>query len=153
MLEPQWQAKKSVSFRRFWLCVAQELGSAWLRLDPKARRLQEFIASSYDPKEYLRDIITQSYKRSHCCGLDSDINLDALLDILGETAYGLRGQKRDDLFDIELLEEIGWLIGDRYRHMLPVQHGDVPDQPRSENSSAPVVSFPDFRIRKANARL
>ena len=139
---------ETVEFRVFWEFIAAQLGDAWLSLNPQATRLNNLIEISYDPKDYLRQVIIQSYKKSKCNHLNSPICLNVLLDILGETAYKLRGEKRDDLFDIELLEEIAWYVADRYGHLL-VQ----PTEDASSDSTSSVLSFPNYRIRKANARL
>lgn len=155
MLNSEPISNATVTFRSFWQYIAQELGDAWLGLNPEARNLKEFIKLSYDPKDYLRQAIMQSYKRNGCSSLDSDIRMDAVLDILGEVAFSLRGERRDDLFDIELLEEIAWHIGNRFSHLIECNQneaGNINPKQQTASECAPVVSFPNFRIRKANTR-
>ncbi len=152
MLHSEPESSATVSFRTFWQYIADELGDAWLGLNPHAGNLKEFIVLSYDPKEYIRQIIEQSYKRNDCSSLDSDIRMNAVLDILGEVAYGLRGEHKDDLFDIELLEEIAWHIGNRFSHLIEIEQKANSDDHQAL-SGATVISFPNYRIRKANARL
>ena len=170
MRESGSASEQTVTFRIFWEFIAQQLGDAWLTLNPSAHKVSELVSLSYDPKEYLKQVIVQSYKRSACKNLDSPINLAEVLDVLGETAYSLQGERRDDLFDIELLEEIAWHISDRYAEQL------APDSAQPElgseqlepatrqlkptiasHASAPksaaVISFPDYRIRRANTLL
>jgi len=156
VLNSESVSNATVSFRSFWQYIAQELGDAWLGLNAEAHNLKEFIELSYDPKEYMRQVIMQSYKRSGCCGLDSEISVDAVLDILGEIAFSLRGERRDDLFDIELLEEIAWHIGNRFSHLIECNQkelNDIDPERHTTVECAPVVSFPKYRIRKANAQL
>ena len=144
-----------ISFHDFWLFIASEMGDAWLRLNEDANHLKDFIDHSYDPKEYLRKIILDSYKISRCTSLHDAIDMDCVLDLLGETAFTLRGERRDDLFDIELLEEVAWHIGNRFAHLLKVNSDSAEHpagNPEQENENGVVVSFPRYRIRKANSR-
>lgn len=154
MKQPLQAPATSISFREFWEYIALQLGDAWLSLNPEAQTVNELVTLSYDPKDYLKQAILQSYKRSACQSLNSNINMNAVLDTLGEIAYTLRAEKRDDLFDIELLEEIAWHIASRFRHLIkfqasPASHTGIRAKRRQ---NATVISFPDYRIRKANAQ-
>jgi len=136
-----------ISFMAFWQFMACELGSSRLRINNSAKSIREFIHTGSDHKNYLRDVIQQSYKRSHCHHLKAPINIDIVLDILGETAYDLQGKSCDDLLDIELLEEIAWHIGERFS-----QHIELPSKAQ-KSKTADVVSLPGAKIRRANSRL
>jgi hypothetical protein len=135
----------------FWLRVANELGTSRLRIDKLANSIHQFLDKDSDSKLYLRDLIKKSYKLSRCQHLASPISLEVVLDLLGETAHKLRGDQRDDLFDIELLEEIAWHINDRYwpeiQSLLPCDENDD-----GAKTSAQILSFPNFKIRRANNR-
>lgn len=185
--------------------VASELGQARLHLNANASSLNTLILERSDVRTYLHRAIKSSYRASHCQNLASPISLEAVLDILGETAFQLQRDRSGDLFDIELLEEIAWLICDRFaghvRELLKRsdawQNGaltinetnmdgegtegirsniDNSGESRSElghnvhindnkgsspsaaqskaaQSSAQIISFPDYKIRRANARL
>jgi hypothetical protein len=139
--------RKAPLFADFWQLIASELGSSRLKINSTAQSISTFIDSSGDQKDYLRDVIKQSYKRSQCYHLRDAIDLEAVLDILGETAYALQGQHADDLMDIELLEEIAWLIGERF--WVNVQPPKTPVAPKA----ARVVNLSDSKIRRANAKL
>ncbi len=102
------------SFRRFWCFCADELGSARLQVDAKAADIEQFCGNSQFALTSIKQVLVTSYKRSRCKNLDSRINLNATLDVLGEAAYALQGQHKDDLLDIELLEEIGWCVNAIY---------------------------------------
>jgi hypothetical protein len=147
---------KSVGFRSFWLQVASELGEARLHLDGSAHNLDDFIMDDSDVRIYLHKAIRATYRDSHCQHLDSPISLECVLDTLGETAYKLQNEQVGDLFDIELLEEIAWLICDRYADQVTalLARCDAwqPPEPPDRNSAL-VISFPDYKIRRANARL
>lgn len=200
---------KQILFSDFWLLVASELGDARLVLNKDAKTISGFINKNSDVRAYLHTAIKQSYKLSRCDNLHSPISLEHVLDILGETAHQLQQSALGDLFDIELLEEIAWLICDRYASQVSelVQrsaawehaphsssvtkqqandfkqageaHGITGVSESSEQAQfadnqllatpkyhqnnaqnrldkprlAPVVSFPNFKIRKANAKL
>ena len=139
---------KAPAFTDFWQVVASQLGSSKLKVNLKATSIGTFVESSGDQKDYLREVIKLSYKRSHCYHLRDTIDLEAVLDILGETAYELQGQQADDLLDIELLEEIAWLIGERF-WLEQIQDSATGDQCHK----ARILSLCNIRIRRANAKL
>jgi len=149
MSKPQEPISEQIEFIEFWCYIAHELGSSRLTINHSASSIHKLIDCNSDSKEYLRQAIKESYKQSHCSHLRAPINIEAVLDILGETAYALRGDQRDDLFDIELLEEIAWYINSRYSHCITIkQH-----KPERTCKKARLISFPNYKIRHANARL
>jgi hypothetical protein len=114
-------------------------------------------------------LIQQSYKRCHCYHLKARFDVNVALDILGETSYTLQGNKEDDLMDIELLEEIAWLINQHYGQaiempdsMLSDIHNEEKGEERdlcepgsnkaSSKKSSPVISMTKLKIRRANRR-
>jgi len=137
---------KCVSFLDFWNTVATELGSSRLKINPNAGSIHRFIDCNSDHKEYLKKVIQLSYKQSECNHLRDNVNLECVLDILGETAYQLQGQQADDLLDIELLEEIAWLISERYESSLKLAT-------TNQHAHTPVISLDKFKIRRSNAKL
>ena len=147
MSKPKRQIPKALEFIQFWLFIAQQLGSSRLKLNPRARDVHDLFDRNNDSKGYLKQIILDSYKRSRCHSLYSQISIDVVLDLLGETAYQLRNNHLDDLFDIELLEEIAWHISDRYKHYLHIETTS------SDQSTGQLISFPQYKIRIANTRL
>ena len=112
------------SFRRFWVYCADELGSARLQVDSSATKLESFCGNQQFALPSLKEVLRASYKRSRCKNLDSRIDLDATLDVLGEAEFMLQGQSKDDLLDIELLEEVGWCINTVYAK----HNDDMPQQ-------------------------
>lgn len=141
----------TLSFLEFWLVAAQELGDARLKINPHAKSVKRLLAANSDHREFLSAIVQQSYQRSRCQHLRDAINLNTVLDILGETAYSLKGQQADDLLDIELLEELAWIISQRY-----LQHIDMPPCPQPDyvgKTDAKVVSLDKVKIVQANRRL
>lgn len=144
-----------VQFIEFWNLIATELGSSRLRINSSATTIHELIGRDSDARIYLRDAIKKSYKLSKCQHLKSPISVVAVLDVLGEAAYELQGEKADDLFDIELLEEIAWLISNRYppdwftsEYNRSLGQRQVADKTKSSQ----VVSFPNHKTRRANTR-
>jgi len=148
MRKPPLPVKQQVEFRHFWKFIAKQIGDSRLTLNHSARKVENFMQLDCDPKNCLRSVSIESYKRSNCKNLNSPVDLNVVLDVLGETAYALRGQSRDDLFDIELLEEVAWHIANRYSSLIHIE------QPNKDSTTgAKIISFPDYRIRKANTRL
>jgi len=143
---------KALSFTRFWQFIASELGSSRLKVNPKASSIQRFVDRSSDPKDYLKNAIHQSYKLSNCHHLKDVINLNAVLDVLGETAHQLQGQKADDLLDIELLEEIAWLISERYIDIIDLGQNVATEKSTTLPKRAAVISLSKAKIVKANSR-
>lgn len=146
MSKAKKRTPKSLEFIQFWLFIAQELGSSRLKINAKAHDIHNLFAASNDSRDYLNNTILESYKRSRCNNLRDPISIELLLDILGETAYQLRNNHLDDLFDIELLEEIAWHINDRYRH-----HLSIPSSTKQKHGQ--LISFPQYKIHIANSRL
>lgn len=106
-----------VTFLQFWTYISQQIGNNRLELNLSAKSLQDlFIKGSIHP-EHLKKLVTNSLKNKQGT-LDQKINLHQLLDDLGLTAYTLRQGDADDLFDIELLEEIAWHISERFSRSL-----------------------------------
>ena len=107
-----------VTFLQFWTYICQQIGNNRLELNLSAKSLQDlFIKDSIHP-EHLKKLVTNSLKNKQGT-LDQKINLHQLLDDLGLTAYTLRQGDADDLFDIELLEEIAWHISERFSRLFP----------------------------------
>lgn len=145
---------QSIKFIDLWLLVADELSHARLHLNPQAATLETFIRTRSDVRSYLHRAIKTSYKASQCQHLQSPVSLEAVLDILGETAFNLQNDKSGDLFDVELLEEIAWLICDRFTSQVrEIVRQSSARHPANQKNGAQIVSFPDYKIRKANARL
>ena len=128
----------------FWQYIASQIGSARLQINKDADSINDFI----DPDcGFIKDIIRTSYSKSKCYHLQSSIDLNLLLDSLGEHAYQLNEKLDADLFDIELLEEIAWHIGERFLICVKIQNQS------QKKTSAQVISLPDAKIRRANALL
>jgi len=156
---------KTLGFSDFWQTVACELGSSRLKINHKATSIKFFLDAESDHKDFLRSLIHLSYKRCHCYHLNARFDVNIALDILGETCFKLQGIKEDDLLDIELLEEIAWLINQNYGNrirmpesMLPAKRSAYlePEEQQSTNrqkARSPIVSISHVKIRKANQQL
>lgn len=151
-----------VSFLDFWLLIGEQLGNAKLKINAKAGNIHQLIDKSSDHTQQLREVIMQSYKRSRCYHLGAPIDLIAVLDILGETAYQLHGQELDDLLDIELLEEIAWCISERFASLIepeieayyaPMQSLRADRSRQNQQHVAEVISLPRVKIKRANRQL
>ena len=142
--------KNALSFSSFWWTIASELGNSRIKINPKAESIKQFLKSDSDHKDFLRKLIQQSYKRCHCYHLNARFDVNVALDLLGETFFTLTGNKEDDLLDIELLEEVAWIINQHYP-----QHIEMPlsmlTQDNSEHSKS-VISLSDQKILRANQK-
>ena len=113
----------------------------------------------------MRKLIHQSYKRCHCYHLNARFDVNIALDVLGETSFQLKGNKEDDLLDIELLEEIAWLISQRYGYRVNMPESllvnaseasddhtsDVESEPQAK-AKTPIISLSKRKIRIANRK-
>ena len=142
----------SVHFDAFWRRVGEDLGNSRIRIFDSAKTIHEFVDKDSDCKSYLLELIKKSYKLSKCKHLGSPLALDLVLDLLGETAYQLQGDQTDDLFDIELLEEIAWHISSRYTAQIS-SIMKISVQGSSNTAQGQVVSFPNYKIRRSNSKL
>ena len=122
------------------------MGSVRIKINENASSINDFIHPDSDS---IKDIIRASYTRSQCYHLDSEVNVNDVLDILGEHAHQINGNLAADLLDIELLEEIAWHISERF-----INYIDIPQPTKSpDEETARIISFPAAKIRKANSRL
>ena len=119
------------------------------------------MAAESDHKDFLRVLIRQSYKRCRCYHLNARFDVNIALDILGETSYKLQGTRQDDLMDIELLEEIAWLINQHYSHAIEMPESMLAQQasnvgelngPISSEVGA-IFSMSKIKTRRANQKL
>jgi len=149
----------SISFSDFWQFIAKELGNSRLKINARAVSIHDFLISDGDQKAYLRDAIKRSYKLNHCHHLGSNICVVSVLDILGEVAFQLQSNKQDDLFDIELLEEIAWHIGERFADHFEIENKTnsassiTSSNAKNKVSHNNVRSLPKAKIRRANVQL
>ena len=139
-----------VSFIRFWQYCERHLGSAKLQLDTQANNLQNLCGDGTFALDPIKPIIRKSFKASHCQRLQDPICLNSTLDILGEIAFTLRDSERDDLLDIELLEEIGWCICQLYQD--DVKFKEPQPSSTSQASSAQVFKLNQFKSKCAQSR-
>ncbi len=142
---------EKIKFIEFWRFIADELGDSQCLLNPRANHLKNLFASESSHQNFLKDVISQSYARCRCRHLKDTLSVNIVLDILGETADSMRGEMADDLLDIELLEEICWLICQRYPMHIEIPKLTPLDQGTPE--PATIISMPNIKIRIANNKL
>jgi hypothetical protein len=170
---------KTIIFSEFWNTIASGLGNSRFKINLKAESIKYFLDPESDHKDFLRILIQQSYKRCRCYHLNARFDVNVALDILGETSYTLQDNKEDDLMDIELLEEIAWLINQHYGQAIEIPNSmlssmlsvDDPSEERdnehdlcqlssnkvsaskaSSRKAGPVISMSKLKIRRANRK-
>ncbi len=148
---PQARVTHTVSFLDFWKLVAKNLGNSRLRIKDHANSIETLLAPNSDHREFLRDVIINSYFESDCCSIEDAVNINIILDVMGEAAYELQGRNKDDLMDIELLEEIAYLIKEHYSALIELEHDR--NCPQADETGATIVNFSNTKIRRANAKL
>lgn len=141
----------AVSFVNFWRFIAKSLGDSRLRIRNEADSIETLLASNSDHREFLREVIITSYFESNCCSIDDLIDMNTTLDVMGEAAYQLQGRNKDDLMDIELLEEIAYLIQQQYFYLIDV--AKPIDNDRRDGLFGAIVTFSNRKIRRANTKL
>ena len=147
----QNQRIDSLDFSKFWQFIAKNLGDSRLLIRGEANSIDSFLAPNSDHREFLREIIITSYFECNCCSIDDSVDINKILDVLGEAAYQLQGRNEDDLMDIELLEEIAYLIQQRFLYLINIPQNTK--SPQSKESMAAIVNFSNKKIRRANAKL
>jgi len=70
---------KSISFSFFWKYIAKQMGSVRIKINENASSINDFIHPDSDS---IKEIIRTSYTRSQCYHLDSEVNVNDVLDIL-----------------------------------------------------------------------
>ena len=159
------QNQDFLSFSEFWQTIANELGNSRIKINPHAESIKQFLQADSDHKEFMRKLIHQSYKRCHCYHLNARFDVNIALDVLGETSFKLKGNKEDDLLDIELLEEIAWLISQRYGHKVNMpesllvnaseandDHTSAFESEQQAKAKTPIISLSKRKIRLANRK-
>lgn len=138
-------SRTGLPFLDFWCVIANEVGDHRLEIDPSAKCVAQLFPENSVHPEHLKRLVLGSLKR-HAGGLDQIIDLTRLLDELGSAAWELRQNDLDDLFDIELLEEIAWHISTRYPHLI-----EMPITVATPNNQ--VLSLSKYKTIKRNRRL
>jgi len=133
-----------VKFIDLWLFLSREIGNSRLPLNVNAQTIHELVQYQDEHNGFITKIIQQTYKQNRCHHLTSPINIESVLDNLGETAYHLRDNQQDDLLHIELLEEIGWHIIQRYGHMIQCNISNNP------TVKGEIISLMEYRTKRAN---
>ena len=157
------QNQDFLSFSKFWQTIANELGNSRIKINAQAESIKQFLQADSDHKEFLRKLIHQSYKRCRCYHLNARFDVNIALDVLGETSFNLKGSKEDDLLDIELLEEIAWLISQHYGHKVNMpksllinsselsdDHTNIVATESQVKAKTPIISLSKRKIRLAN---
>lgn len=152
-----------LGFSDFWQTIANELGNSRIKVNVKAESIKQFLEADSDHREFLRKLIYQSYKRCRCYHLNARFDVNIALDVLGETSFNLKGNKEDDLLDIELLEEIAWLISQLFEHKIDMPssllntenhkvagHTSRSPKPSTAPTKTPIISLSKRKIRLAN---
>jgi hypothetical protein len=147
---------QTLSFLEFWVLITEHLGDSHGVIDPKTKTTQALFSNFDDQLGLLKSVVSDSYTLNKCHHIKSPINVNYVLDILGNKAFELQMKQADDLLDIELLEEICWLICQHYAHLIEFPEFNREDESRASDpnaTSAAIISLPKTKIRIANSKL
>jgi len=112
------QSQPPLSFREFWLSMQNLVGESSITLETQASTIKEFIDNTKQPFSFSQELIIRSYKASDCVNLESNIDLNSVLDVMGDIAWNLKLNSNDDLMSVELLEEIAHYISTLYKEQI-----------------------------------
>ena len=107
----------SPTFLEFWVVMSEGLGNNRLEFNAKASVINELFLSDCLYQEHIKSLVQNTLADKHK-PLTQSIDINHVLDELGEAAYSLRQDQADDLYEIELLEEIAWHISEQYGHLV-----------------------------------
>lgn len=136
-----------LSFLTFWVFITEKLGDSHGSINPNTKTAQQLFSNFDDQQGILKDIITRSYADNKCRHIKDHIDINLVLDILGAKAFELKMKQSDDLLDIELLEEICWLICQHHAHFVKMPELRTVT---ANTSLATVRSLSTIKIRLAN---
>ena len=146
---------QSLSFLEFWVQITELLGDSHGSINPKTKTTQQLFSNFDDQLGLLKEVIVNSYAANKCRHVKDQIDINLVLDVLGVTAFELKLKHADDLLDIELLEEICWLICEHYLHFVEtpkaLELSETTDI-NAETITAKVLSLPKTKIRMANSK-
>lgn len=125
------EIRRRISFKSFWVGIERLLGDSNIVLEIDAQNIKDFIIHTKQAHEFSKDLIQRSYRASNCTNLGSPIDLNKVLDIMGEIVWTMRLDSNDDLLSVELLEEIALHISTY--HPEQIDYGEAADKSSSED--------------------
>lgn len=138
-------SKNKNTFKEVWCFLSEQIGECRLPVQQNAKNLSDFLLMQEGNPGFMKQLIKQVYKRNKCSNLNSTLNIEITFDVLGEKSAELKQTRKDDLTDIELLEEIGWHLQQRY---------PFPEQTNRENhkATAKIISLSSVKTRIQNSK-
>lgn len=133
-----------IKFIELWDYLSYEIGNSRLPLNKSALTISELSQDQNSP-EFIKELLKQCYIKNHCRNLTSPVNIETILDCLGESAYHLRDNQKDDLMHIELLEEMAWHIVKSYGHLIKIETN-------SNDKKCKISSIKNHQIRIENSK-
>jgi hypothetical protein len=137
------EIERSLSFRQFWLNIESLVGSNNIALEVNAKHIKQFIDNAKQPHHFVKDLITRSYNESFCNNLNSPIDVNKVLDIMGEIAWKLRINCNDDLLSVELLEEIALHISTMHAEQITVTESNKIESDKQTDARNSVLTLFD----------
>lgn len=141
------------NFLDFWVFITDQLGDTYGLVNPKVKTKKELFNEFDDQHGLLKEVLLQCYRLNKCHHIKSPIDINLVLDVLGEKAFELQLKQADDLLDIELLEEICWLISQHYSTYISTPTFSKDESKDEALSSSVVISLPKTKIKIANSKL
>lgn len=145
---------KPTSFVAFWSTIGADLPEGMLVLRDRPKSTEALFATRSNHSDLLREVILGSYAACKCDTVDDAIDINTVLDLMGDAAFNRQMHNTDDLLDIEMLEEIAYLICLHFGSQIVYPQSrylDKTDTNKFEKSS--VVSIEKAKIHFANRQL
>lgn len=108
---------KSPSFSDFWRTVCDQLGDHRIAINSCAEGKRDLLNAESLHPDFVKELVYACFDRSQKTKKHR-VDVSALLDHMGILAHGMRESYSDDLLDIELLEEIAWVINTHFPHCI-----------------------------------
>ncbi len=108
---------QSPSFSDFWGTVCDQLGDHRIAINCCADSKRDLLDAESLHPEFVKELIYACFDRSQKTK-QHRVDFCMLLDHMGILAHGMRESQSDDLLDIELLEEIAWVINTHYPYCI-----------------------------------
>jgi len=145
------------SFGDFWGTVCDQIGDHRISINSSAESKQDLLDAESLHPEFVKELVYACFERSQK-SKNHRVDFCALLDHMGSLAYCMRESYSDDLLDIELLEEIAWVINTHFPYCIDssvlARQLDSHDLIESsiERTTPTVISIKNYRSKSANQR-
>ena len=142
--------QRTVAFLSFWQDIALYIGDLDLPMPDNPQKLEDItiqLDSYFNP---LKQCLIDVYRLNNCRNLNSLIKPILVLDVLGEQCFHLKNDVVD-VKDIDLLEELGFYISQKYIRKLQIEKQDAAPIKNTVHN-AQIIRLDWYKTRKSNLK-